>query len=697
MNVMRHALFRFSRPLTGVWLALTLAGGALFVARFDLNNSVGIWFPEKDPALAGYERFLDTFGPWEWSLLLLEPETRPDPALFAHVHALAESLQAMPSIRQVVDPRPGAAPDAASAAPRPASGPPWVLPLLLETANEIHRGDDFRRGMLAAIDRRVEACPGIRSHTVVGTSVINVGLNRSARRDMMLFFGLVFVLLAGMSRFMLRSWRDTAVLLGVASAAVITTLGLVAGMGYTFNILTIMMPTVLIALSVANLVHLVHVFHHHRRTRGCGPHEAALRAVREVRLPALGTTLTTVIGFLSLAVSDMPPVRQLALFSAAGIALAWIATLTLAPILLTAMWGGRREAPPAPRLRTARLDGWARRLPRLGAWPVLVLVATTPLLAGLARLHTDTNYVEFFRPGSEVRGAYQRSESAGLAQTELDLVVRAPRVLEPDELVPYFNAVRDLPEVRAVLAPRFTPALTHFTAEGGRATRAAVFTEFLGNDATGDLARRLTSLGAARLPPEASVEVTGSPVLWERMDASISRTQRSSILLVALGTFALLLALFRNLADALVGWLASALPVAWILGLMGWLGVPVTLATVLIAGIALGLAVDDTVHFVLAFRRRVAAGAGRREAVGDTLAALGERMIATSVILAGSFLVMAFSDFAPTANFGIFTALTILLALVADLCLVPWALGLTWRRPRSALSTETNTPVRGSL
>ena len=252
--------------------------------------------------------------------------------------------------------------------------------------------------------------------------------------------------------------------------------------------------------------------------------------------------------------------------------------------------------------------------------------------------------------------------------------------------------------MRAVLAPRLTPALTHFTAEGGRAARAAVFTDFLGNGATGDLARRLTALGAAWLPPEASVEVTGSPVLWERMDASISRTQRSSILLVALGTFALLLALFRNLADALVGWLASALPVAWILGLMGWLGVPVTLATVLIAGIALGLAVDDTVHFVLAFRRRVAAGAGRRAAVGDTLAALGERMIATSVILAGSFLVMAFSDFTPTANFGVFTALTILLALVADLCLVPWALGIAGRRsPRSALSTETNTPVRGSL
>jgi predicted RND superfamily exporter protein len=696
MHAGNHPLFRFARPMAGLWLALTLFGAACFLLRFDLNNSVGVWFPKHDPALTEYERFLDTFGPWEWSLLLLESDTAPDPALLAEVGALAESLAVMPSIRQVVDARGFSTPSGASAAP--VSGPPWVLPLLLETANDIHRGDDFRREMLAAIDRRVAGCPGIRSHTVVGTSVINVGLNRSARRDMMLFFGLVFVLLAGVSRVMLRSWRDTAVLLATASAPVTVTLGLLAGSGRSFNILTIMMPTVLIALSVANLVHLVHVFHRHRRIRPCRPHEAALRAVREVRLPALGTTLTTVIGFLSLAPSDMPPVRQLALFSAGGIALAWLGTLTLAPVLLTLVWRGRADSPPPPRLRLTVLDAWARRIPGLGRGPVLALVATAPLLAGLSLLHTDTNYVKFFRPGSQVRRAYERSRAANLAQTELDLVVRAPRPLDPGVLIPYLDAVRRVPEVRVLLAPQFLPALTHFSSPDGRAMRATVFTDFLGNDATGDLARRLDALGAQLLPPEASVEVTGSPFLWERMDASISRTQRGSIVLVAVGTLLLLMALFRNPVLALVGWLASALPVAWILGLMGLLGVPVTLATVLIAGIALGLAVDDTVHFVLAYRRRTAAGADRRRAVTDTLAALGERMIATSVILSVSFGVMTFSDFTPTANFGSFTALTILLALAADLCLVPWALAL--ERPvgrRRAPSAESNTPVRRSI
>lgn len=685
MNVLARLARRLRGPAVGAWFLAAAAGGGLFLARFHVDNSVGVWFPEDDPALAGYERFLDTFGPWEWSLLLVETRRPVDVALLGELGGLGRRLAALPGVRQVVDPI-----ALASLEPgRPPAGPTGPLPFLLETANEIHRGDDFRAELLAAVDREVEVSPGIASHTVVGTSVINVGLNRSARRDMLVFFNLVFLLLLGVSWALLRRWRDVAVLLAVAVSAVAMTLGLVAATGTALNILTIMMPTVLIALSVANLVHLVHAFHQ-ERTRGLPSREAAARAVREVRLPALGTTLTTVIGFLSLAASDMPPVRQLAFFCAAGILTAWLGTLAVAPVLLERAWRGRPRGGPRAVSRTALLDAWGRRVPRLGPALVVLVLGGIPVLAGLGRLRTDTNYVDFFRSGSDVRTAYETAQRAGVAQSALDIVVRSPRPLDPRELRPFLAALHAEPGVRAVLAPGIGPHLEGFVADGGTAVRAALFMDFMGNDAVGRLSGRIRELGRL-LPAGSTVGVTGSPVLWERMDASIVRTQQSSILLVALGTFVLLACIFRSLAAAAVGWFGSALPVALILGIMGWLGVPVTLATVLIAGIALGLAVDDTVHFVVAFRRRLAAGRGRREAVREVMVTVGERMVVTSVILAASFSVMAFSDFVPTASFGIFTALTILLALAADLALVPWMLGLTVRERRA--STEAHTPV----
>jgi len=687
-------IFRHSRLILGVWLVLALAGGGLFLARFDLNNSVGVWFPKDDPALAEYERVLETFGPWEWSLLLLEISDPGDKAVQDQIAALAGRLEELPSIRQVLDPAEVAALNVSAARAVPSTNSRGYVPLLLETANQIHRGDGFRAEMLKEIDREVVSCKGIDSHSVVGTSVINVGLNRSAKRDMLLFFNLVFVLLIAISWMLLRSWRDMLVLLGVATCAVMMTMGLVAITGHQFNILTIMMPTVLIALSVANLVHLVHAFHHYRVT-GMTASEAAHRAVREVRLPALGTTLTTVIGFLSLSVSDMPPVRQLALFSAAGIILAWMGTLAVAPVLLARVWEGRTDWPTPARARHVFLNAWSNRLPGIGRLLLIALVVSLPVLAGLHRLEANTNYVDFFRSGSRVRQAYEQVDRAGMAQSTVDVVVRSRRPLEDDELDPFLDAVEKLRGVRAVLARDRVRDLKGFVADNGRAVRVVLFSEFLGNDAVGALVRRIEDHGAELLPRHTEVRVTGSPVLWERMDVSIVRTQRNSLLLVALGTFVLLAVLFRNLRLAAIGWLCSALPVGLILGLMGWLGVPVTLATVLIAGIALGLAVDDTVHFVIAFRRRLAVGSDRSTAVRESLVTVGERMIVTSLILAGGFSVMAFSDFMPTASFGMFTALTILIALVADLTLLPGMLGAEPIRV-FRLSTKPNTRVRGS-
>lgn len=681
--------FRHPRLILVAWTLPALAGAIVFLGRFSLDNSVGVWFPEDDPALAGYERHLETFGPWEWTLLLVEPAPSPRALSSADADSLTHRLASLSVIRQVLPPQVLYALSGKSPGDSP---PPAGLPFLLETANEIHRGDDYRAELLERIQAEVESFPGIASHAIVGTSTINVGLNRSAKRDMLLFFNLVFVLLFAVCAYLLRSLKDTLAILGVAVSAVTLTLGLVSVLGHRFNILTIMMPTLLIALSVANLIHLVHAFHQNRRMGESVPRAADL-AVREVRLPSLGATLTTVLGFLSLTVSDMPPVRDLAIFSACGITVAWIGTLGVAPTLLVCIWKGSSNVPAAAATRHRLLEAWAFRSSRFGPLLVILGVLSLPVLAGLTRLDADTNYMEFFRPGSDTREAYRTVQAAGLSQSSLEVTLRSSRPVEPLELGPFLESLRLLPEIRALLAPGAPPGLPGFRNEGEHALRVVLFLNFLGNDAVGELGERIRGLALDRLPRDVGIEVTGSPVLWERMDASIVRTQRDSILIVALGTFVLLALLFRSLRAAVVGWISCAYPVGIILGLMAWLGVPVTLATVLIAGITLGLAVDDTVHLVIDYRRRRGLGVPCEEASRNSLVHVGERMVVTSLILAGSFSVMALSDFTPTASFGIFTAFTILLALAADLTFLPWALG--WSRLWGASPRVSTNPHTG--
>jgi len=107
------------------------------------------------------------------------------------------------------------------------------------------------------------------------------------------------------------------------------------------------------------------------------------------------------------------------------------------------------------------------------------------------------------------------------------------------------------------------------------------------------------------------------------------------------------------------------------LGWMGALGVPVNMATVLIAGIAVGLAVDDTIHLLFAVQHGRRRGLPLGRALDSAVHDVGLRMVVTSAVLVGAFVSMGLSDFLPTAHFGLFSSLTITLALIADLTLLP--------------------------
>jgi predicted RND superfamily exporter protein len=125
-----------------------------------------------------------------------------------------------------------------------------------------------------------------------------------------------------------------------------------------------------------------------------------------------------------------------------------------------------------------------------------------------------------------------------------------------------------------------------------------------------------------------------------------------------------------------------------VLGVMGLLGIPVNMATVLIAGVAVGLAVDDTIHFINAYRSSLGSGNDKFAASREALVGVGLRMTMTSAILIGSFTWMGLSNFMPTAQFGLLSSLTIIIALVADVALLPVLLTQGYRVPITPHKTQ---------
>jgi uncharacterized protein len=161
------------------------------------------------------------------------------------------------------------------------------------------------------------------------------------------------------------------------------------------------------------------------------------------------------------------------------------------------------------------------------------------------------------------------------------------------------------------------------------------------------------------------------------MDQHVVQTQVRSLALTLAVLVLLLPLVLRSLWLGLLGIGLSALPIALTLAVMGWLGIEVNIATCLVGGIALGVAVDDSIYLLSRMQRERRRGVGRRLALGRALSVTGRAMVTTSAILVGGFSTMLGSDFLPSAHFAALFSLAVVLALLADLILVP-ALILIW-------------------
>jgi predicted RND superfamily exporter protein len=143
-----------------------------------------------------------------------------------------------------------------------------------------------------------------------------------------------------------------------------------------------------------------------------------------------------------------------------------------------------------------------------------------------------------------------------------------------------------------------------------------------------------------------------------------------------------------SLRLGLVSMIPNLLPIVLVMGLMWLLGMPLDLFTMMIGSIAIGLAVDDTVHFMHNFRRYHAESGDVREAVRETLMTTGRAMLVTTVVLSIGFFIFMFSSMSNLRNFGLLTGLAILIALLADYLLAPALMTLLVRDARGPQPEE---------
>ena len=577
------------------------------------------------------------------------------------------------------------------------------------------RIDAVRGGVIRRIHELVDPRlpQGVRAH-YNGSLEISETYNRITLENQLKFTPpiLVFTILAIYAAF--RSWRMTMLAMFATLMSILWTLGLYSLLGFSYNVLTSMLVPLVVVLAIADDVHIMQRWQEARRD---GSDEVAFKeTVSHLVTPLFGASATTALGMLSLATSHVVAVRSFGIGASVGIMVDFVLSLVLVPTMLTFV-RAQAGVPPHERYLVEPM----RRVARMTcAHPKRVLIAALVIGAiatiGVLRLKVDTNHINFFA------ASHPLGESARVIDRELSGVYSFQLMLEgpPDSLSTpdalqridrFEGRLRAFEHVRKVTSVADYVKRINKELNDGREDANVVpsdaatiaqelFVFALGGEGRHELERvvasdysraqinvKLQSMSsdvvlqyvedADRMAKEAfagtgiSVLTTGSGRLFSTLDHYLVESQLSSFGTAFLTVFGVIFLVFRSWRFGALTIVPNALPVVAVLGVMGYLDISMNIATVMVASVALGVVDDDTIHFINRYRREIADGASTDEAIERATIHEGRASLTTAIINSCGFAVLFLSEYKPTAWFGGLLALTMAVAFLAEVFILP--------------------------
>lgn len=512
----------------------------------------------------------------------------------------------------------------------------------------------------------------------------------------------------------LRDFVLTAIVFSTSMAAAFISLALIPLTGVEFSGLMSIIPALVFVLTTSGCVHLIHY------SMRVGVQ--ARDVVRAGWLPCTVSATTTIAGMMSLYASQFPAIRKFGLFCASGVAVGLVFQLIVVPWLLQRF--GKKAVAKMSARRTSHARFWNRWYRevyryRFGVVGLSLLVFVGGLI-GLTRLTARVEVENLFKKNSPVLISLQKLEEqlGPLDQTELLIVfkqidvenfdrrvqqvrqiqaavARIPAVKFTHSLINYLPAepkARDLPSffVRSTYRSRLRRERQNLS--NGRnlvidgdqeiwriSLRFPFTSEYdwaaLGNKvkqvASGALKSSLSSDTDLRDSANAELVYTGRANLFQNAQQSLLVDLFRNFLLAFVMITPMLVIALRSVSIGLLAMLPNIFPAVALFGAMGLVGYPVDLAIAMTACIALGIAVDDTTHFLVSFRKEKGSLGNAALPIQRIMQRCGAAMLHTTLIACGGLLVYAFGEMQVVARFAVSISLLMALALIADLVMMP--------------------------
>ncbi|NKB77033.1 MAG: MMPL family transporter [Gammaproteobacteria bacterium] len=542
-----------------------------------------------------------------------------------------------------------------------------------------------------------------------GSPMVKATILDYMSRDMKLITPLALFAAAITLLFFFRSPGAIVLPAVTGAVSVVLTLGFMAFMGFALNPITLIIPALLLVIGSTEDIHILSEYASGIRS-GMEKRQAIERMARRCGFVILLTSLTTVAGFLTIVPNQIPMLREFAIGASFGITANFIITVLLAPAVLRVLdipASYRRPEPAFMEGLRETLISWATTRRRLVFWVFSGLIALSVI--GTSLLYVDTNYLLFFRKDAPVRVAF-RDLSENLSGASVFYVVvdskvengmQDPEILsdvakltdflskkydgvlsfdtlirkshqEMNEGDESFYSVPESEELIAQYSILMNPeAMERFIDFDYQRTCLVVRSSAGGSREINTEIPSIRNFINDNLSRNLDIEITGEIILVAQASDTISQEILLSILYMLVTIFVLISLLFFSVRAGLRSMIPNVLPILVNFGIMGFMGIPISASTFPIAIIALGIAVDDTIHFMVRFSKETKKTSSNEEAIARTISHELRPVFSTSVALCLGYIALTSAEFGSIAQFGALSAVTMLTAFIGDLVLTP--------------------------
>jgi predicted RND superfamily exporter protein len=506
--------------------------------------------------------------------------------------------------------------------------------------------------------------------------------------------------------------RNTGAMIAVICAVGVTTLwtiGLLTVCGRTFNMVTVTLPSLIFILSLSSGIHISSRYLTHLLIED-SRYKALRTTLQEVFIPILLSSLTTSAGFASLMISDMQPVVDFGKFAAVGMILSLLFNIMIVPGMLLFLVRSNLDRKSWHYHWTSWIGVNMLNRRRY------VLVASLLLLmvfAGIStRLRVESNVLKFFPKDAKITRDYDYigSHLTGFYTIELDLTAdaangsrlfkemsqlsetietrpEAAKVLDYGKTATLFQDMTDSAFIRPPRSGEqnsFRSLSKHYMLKEDDkiSMRISVLVRAMSSGEFYSLLEYIRQQAFETISMDTTTKITGVVPLLNAAQQTLINTQIQS-LSIAAGVVMCLIGVFVGSFRAFIAAvLPNVLPIFGLFAIMAMLNIPLDAATVMIASVAIGIAVDDTIHFLSHYRLERASAQTTEEAVRITLNKIGRAITFTSVVATAGFMILCLAPFKPICYFGILASVTMVIAWVSDVFVLPAcvsALGL-WEK-----------------